>query len=99
MLTVTGIDKVSSGAVAMSAVPTDEQTNVAATMLSMLYMRELRGLQTSIDETLVNVQVSCNVSSHVLSLADCRDVDVSHAVLQTYTADTETDVALGQIGR
>lgn len=34
----------------------DEKTDAAATILRMLYIRDLRGLQTLIDETLVNVQ-------------------------------------------
>lgn len=32
--------------------------DVAATILHMLYIKDLRGLQTIIDETIVNVQVS-----------------------------------------
>ena len=36
----------------------DSKTDVAATLLRMLYIKDLRGLQTLIDETLVNVQVS-----------------------------------------
>ena len=31
---------------------------MAATILRMLYIKDLRGLQTTIDETIVNVQVS-----------------------------------------
>ncbi|KAA6422174.1 MAG: uncharacterized protein FRX49_07925 [Trebouxia sp. A1-2] len=34
----------------------DKKTDVAATILRMLYIKDLRGLQTIIDETLVNVQ-------------------------------------------
>lgn len=45
----------------MSTMPADEKTDVAATILRMLYIRDLRGLQTIIDETLVNVQVSCKL--------------------------------------
>ena len=41
----------------------DEKTDVAATILRMLYIKDLRGLQTLIDETLVNVQVSCLCTS------------------------------------
>ena len=55
--------------------PTDEKTDVAATILRMLYIRDLRGLQTIIDETLVNVQVSFDLYTHVLSSADCSNVD------------------------
>ena len=35
----------------------DKKTDVAATVLRMLYIQDLRGLQTIVDETLVNVQV------------------------------------------
>lgn len=34
----------------------DKKTDVAATILRMLYIKDLRGLQTIVDETLVNVQ-------------------------------------------
>lgn len=37
----------------------DKKTDVAATILRMLYIKDLRGLQTIVDETLVNVQVHC----------------------------------------
>ena len=37
----------------------DQTTDVAATILRMLYIKDLRGLQTIVDETLVNVQVTC----------------------------------------
>jgi len=37
----------------------DKKTDVAATILRMLYIKDLRGLQTTVDETLVKVQVRC----------------------------------------
>ncbi len=38
----------------------DKKTDVAATILRMLYIKDLRSLQTIVDETLVNVQVICS---------------------------------------
>ena len=49
----------------------DEKTDVAATILRMLYIKDLRGLQTIIDETLVNVQVSCDLHS-LASTTKCK---------------------------
>ena len=45
----------------MCVVDADSKTDAAATILRMLYIKDLRGLQTLIDETLVNVQASCEV--------------------------------------
>lgn len=45
----------------------DPKTDVAATILRMLYIRDLRGLQSTIDQTLVEVQVR----SKALLLAMC----------------------------
>ena len=61
----------------------DEKTDVAATILRMLYIRDLRGLQTIIDETLVNVQVSFKLRADVLSNADCSTVDNSTLCCRT----------------
>ena len=69
----------------MSPMPADEKTDVAATILRMLYIRDLRGLQTIIDETLVNVQVSCKLYSHVHSMADCSNVDLLCCVAELYS--------------
>ena len=77
-----------SGSIAMLRMPADEKTDVAATILRILYIRDLRGLQTVIDETLVNVQVSFNLFNlyiyhHVLSSADCSNDDDSSVCCRT----------------
>ena len=92
----------------MSAVihAADQTTDVAATILRMLYIKDLRGLQTIVDETLVNVQV-CAPASLALSHRNALLVHTSHVrvpqrqhvPLQNYTANPKTDAALGRIGR
>lgn len=59
---VRGMRKSGSGIVPIKPAAADEKTDVAATILRMLYIKDLRGLQSVIDETLVNVQVSCDIT-------------------------------------
>ncbi|KAL3153989.1 hypothetical protein ABBQ32_013544 [Trebouxia sp. C0010 RCD-2024] len=53
---VRGMRRCALGIVLIRCAAADEKTDVAATILRMLYIKDLRGLQTLIDETLVNVQ-------------------------------------------
>ena len=64
-----------SGIVSIRCAAADEKTDVAATILRMLYIKDLRGLQTLIDETLVNVQVSCAFTSLQACML-CSNVNV-----------------------
>lgn len=69
---VRGMRRCVLGIVPIRCAAADEKTDAAATILRMLYIRDLRGLQTLIDETLVNVQVSCAfdfVAKHVSSFS------------------------------
>lgn len=62
----------------------------------MLYIRDLRGLQSTIDQTLVDVQVMNMVLAMVLhSMHQLTDAHL----MQNYTANPKTDAALGRIGR
>ena len=72
----------------------------------MLYIKDLRGLQTIVDETLVNVQVYAPASlalSHrnalLVQTSHVRVPQRQHVLLQNYTANPKTDAALGRIGR
>lgn len=64
----------------------------------MLYIRDLRILQSTIDQTLVEVQVSHNRAlNHCLTAAAACHCYL--CLLQNYTANPKTDAALGRIGR
>lgn len=75
----------------------DEKTDVAATILRMLYIRDLRGLQTIIDETLINVQVSLSLCFRVLSTADCRNADNSTVWCRTIQPTPRLMRRLGEL--
>ena len=69
----------------------------------MLYIKDLRGLQTIVDETLVNVQVRCSSYATLCSVEVYfhSQAGIIHVMcsLQNYTANPKTDAALGRIGR
>ena len=70
-----------SGIITMLTMPADGSTDVAAELLCMLYISDLRGLQTSVDDTVVNVRVSSNIDSHVLSTKAPNSFDLEARML------------------
>jgi hypothetical protein len=90
--------------------PADEKTDLAAKLLRMLYIKDLRALQTQIDDMVVQIQVclqAAQCTSKILSFLyyTVRFPCIEHQhstcfkYLQEFTANPRIIASLGVVGR